>query len=179
MSEPKSQLPRRVKGRLLDLLFTANLFVAELVMVAMMGLIIVEVFLRSTFRISLQFADEVSAYMLVAVTFLGFSAAMRGGTMFRVEFLFRLIPARARLVVELLFNTASFAFTLVLTYYLVMLTISSYQRDVLSQSLLRTPQFVPQMIMPIGMALLAIALLVLIVGNLAELIYGRREEAGE
>lgn len=82
-------------------------------------------------------------------------------------------------MVELLFNTASFAFTLVLTYYLVMLTISSYQRDVLSQSLLRTPQFVPQMIMPIGMALLAVALLVLIVGNLAELIYGRREGAGE
>lgn len=164
---------------MLDLLFSANLVVAELMMVAMMGLILVEIVLRSTFRTSLQFTDEVSAYLLVAVTFLGFSASMRGGTMFRVEFIHRLMPRRGRLVVELLFNVASLAFTLVLTYHLVMLTISSYERDVLSQTLLRTPQFIPQMVMPIGMALLALALLVLVVENVTELVHGWREEDEE
>lgn len=179
MSDTETQSPRRVKGRFLDLLFTANLFVAELVMVAMMGLIIIEVALRSTLGISLQFADEVSAYMLVAVTFLGLSASVRGGTMFRVEFLYRLIPGRARLVVELVLKLTSLGFTLIMTYHLFGLTVSSYQRDVLSQTLLRTPQFLPQMIMPIGMMFLVIALLVLIAGNLAELVHGRRERSEE
>lgn len=161
------------------MLFTANLAVAEMVMVAMMGLIVVEVFLRSTLKISLQFADEVSAYMLVAVTFLGLSTSVRGGTMFRVEFLYRLVPRRARLVIGLIFELLSLGFTVILTYHLYRLAVSSYERDVLSQSLLKTPQFLPQMIMPIGMVLLVIALLVLIAGNLTELIYGPRERPEE
>lgn len=117
--------------------------------------------------------------MLVAVTFLGLSTSVRGGTMFRVEFLYRVLPGRARLVVGLIFELLSLGFTAILTYHLFGLTVSSYERDVLSESLLRTPQFLPQMIMPIGMVLLVIALLALITGNLAELIYGRRERSEE
>lgn len=179
MSDRQAQLPRRQKGRLLHLLFSANLIIAELVMVAMAGLILVEIVLRGIFRTSLQFTDEVSAYLLVAVTFLGLSASIRGGTMFRVEFIHRLMPRHGQLATELLFNTASLAFTVLLTYHLVMLAISSYERDVLSETLLRTPQFIPQMIMPIGMALLALALLVLVIGNVAELFRGRREGGKE
>ncbi len=172
MSDLLGGTDRRDNTRFLDRVFIANLFVAELAMVFMVGLICLEIFLRSVFGHSLQFADEVAAYLLVVITFLGFSASVRGGAMYRVEFMRRLVPPRGLLFLEVVLKLLSLGFALILTYHLSALVLSSFERDVLSQTLLRTPQYIPQLVMPIGMGLLVISIILLIVEDIDALIRG-------
>ena len=136
------------------------MWLSELVMLAMVALITTEIVSRTFFDFSLEISDEVSGYLLVAITFLGVSASMRSGVMFRVEFVINLLPPIGKTTAMLVLYLLSLGFAAVLDYQLIRLVISSYERAVVANTLLATPQYLPQLIMPIGMTLLVIELVI-------------------
>jgi len=136
------------------------MWLSELVMLAMVALITTEIVSRTFFDFSLEISDEVSGYLLVAITFLGVSASMRSDVMFRVEFIINLLPPIGKTTAMLVLYLLSLNFAAVLDYQLIRLVISSYERAVVANTLLATPQYLPQLIMPIGMTLLVIELVI-------------------
>jgi len=133
----------------------------------------VEVVCRSFLNLSLHFADEVAGYLLVAILFLGVTISFRSGTLLRVEFLLQRLPRRWRLRLEMLFLLIAFLFVLVLDYALIKYVLSTHARGMQAPTLLATPLYIPQAVMPIGVTLLAIALLGSAVEKLCAALDGR------
>lgn len=153
--------------------------ICQVIVAAMMLLITLEVISRSVFHYSFQVTDELASYLLVGLTFLGVNVALRENALFRVEFLFDRLPAPLRPVFQLAFDVLSLLVAAILEYQLVQLVLSSMSRDNRSMSILSTPLYIPQLIMPIGMAVMILMLLASIVRDVIDFsdqIVSRRDE---
>jgi TRAP-type C4-dicarboxylate transport system permease small subunit len=142
-------------GRLIGI----NLFLCEIVLVGMMVLITLEVIFRDFFNFSFQFTDEVSGYLLVAITFLSISVSLRDGALFRVEFLYHRLVPRSRHLAQFLFDLLSLAFGVILDYQLFRHVMSTWERNMVAPTLLATPLYIPQIVMPVGVSLMILVLL--------------------
>lgn len=128
--------------------------VCVVLVAAMMLLTVVEIVSRSLFNFSFQVTDELSGYLLVGLTFLAVAAALDENALFRVEFFFDRLPSRLAPVFRLVFDGLSLAVALILEYELASLVVTSFVRDNRSLSLLSVPLYIPQFVMPVGMAAL-------------------------
>jgi len=142
----------------IDQILQGNELGCEIVLVAMMVLITVEVVSRTLFNFSTQLADEVSGYLLVAVTFLGIGISLREGALFRVDMLYARFSARLKERIELFFNLLSLAFILLAEYQILRFLVSSIERGVTAPTLLGTPLYLPQLVMPIGLGIVILVL---------------------
>ncbi len=157
-AEKKGAGPPARQG-LLGRLIGADRAACEVALLAMMVVITVEVVLRSAFRYSLEFTDEVSGYLLVAVTFLSIGISLHEGALFRVDFLYNRFPSGFRLAVDFLYSAFSTVFVIVVDYQIFRLLVSSIRRGMTAPTLLGTPLYLPQLIMPIGMTFVVLLLL--------------------
>lgn len=132
---------------------------AELLMLAMMVMITVEITCRSLAGFSLLLVDEVAGYVLVAILFLGVTASFRSGSLLRVEFIINRLPPGARLWLDGTFDLIGFVFVAILDYAMIRFVLSTFERDMHAPTLLGTPLYIPQLVMPVGTTLLAAALL--------------------
>ncbi len=114
-----------------------------------------EIILRYVFNNAPMIADEITAYMLVAVVSVGLAYRWREGGHVRVEALVSRLPAKAQYWLRL--------FTLSVTlFFTVMVTIGSFtvvgrtmQYNLKSNSWLRIPIIWPQLFIPLGFILLS------------------------
>ena len=132
----------------------------ELLVVAMMLVIALDVFSRTVFDYSWQMSEEIAGYLLVALVFSSLPLGVREGTLLRVDFLFARGSERTQRRLDLLFSALGLVFAAIWTWQLVRLVWSSYTRETASNGVLAVPLWVPQFVMPVGVALLTLALLV-------------------
>ncbi len=137
----------------------------ELLIVAMVLVISAEVVSRGVFNFSLQITHELAGYRLVAVTFLGIGISLHDRALFRVEFLFSRLPAHGQHALQLVFDLLALGFGVVLDHQLIRLVMSSYTREVREATILATPLYIPQIVMPVGVSLMIIVLLAHIWGD--------------
>jgi TRAP-type C4-dicarboxylate transport system permease small subunit len=157
--------PRSEPGKLVRL----PLWICRFVLVGMVILTVAEVSSRSLLHVSLQVTDEIGGYLVVALTFLSLSAAYQSGAFHSMEILLgRLSPARRELLV-LVFNAASLACCVLVTWQLARFTWRTFSSGEASNTLLSTPLWLPQAIMPIGMLALCVALIQSLVAGIRAL----------
>lgn len=125
------------------------------VLAALVLLICTEATLRGLFNYSLGFTEELSGYFVVALTFFGGALALRWGALFRVGFLFDLLPARVQAVLARAFIAVALAACVVLAWRTFDLVQSSFSRGNFAPTVLRTPLWIPELLLPIGFALIA------------------------
>jgi TRAP-type C4-dicarboxylate transport system permease small subunit len=82
---------------------------------AMTTLIIVQVFLRYIFLYSLSWSEEVARYLMIWVSFLGASLAVKYGYHIGIEFVVNRIPERSRTWVALIAKASMFVFLIYFT----------------------------------------------------------------
>jgi TRAP-type C4-dicarboxylate transport system permease small subunit len=133
-------------------------FLCALALVAMIGLIGAEAVARNLFNFSLQLADEVGGYLLVAVSFLSLAVAQAHGAYHRVELVQARLSRRARLASGILFDLAALAASGILTWQLARLCLNSWRAEDVAPTPLLTPLWLPQLVMPIGTALVCVTL---------------------
>lgn len=126
--------------------------VCALALVAMAVGITVEIVSRNFFHYSFRSVEELSGYLIVAITFLGLAVAVYEQALFRVEFLLERFPARWRKGLDLLFLIAFAVFLGVIDYQSVELVIGSFRSGYVSSTLLATPLFIPQALIPLGVS---------------------------
>lgn len=145
--------------RAVDRLIGLGRIGAEASLAAMMLLITLEVICRSFLGFSLTIVDETCGYLVVALLFLGVGYSLREQALLRVEFIINVLPRRVRPVVELFYDLAALGISLVLLYQLARLAVSSWERGMVAPTLMETPIYIPQVVMPLGAALLVLGLL--------------------
>lgn len=129
--------------------------VADMALVLMGAIIVVEVLLRQLFGRSMMVADELSAYLLLVTTFLGFGVAFQDGRLFRLEAVLGRLRGRCRYLLELMLGLVAFACAATIAAYLLQYALDSARRGLVSDSALQMPLWVPQAAMFGGVLLLA------------------------
>ncbi len=127
---------------------------------AMMILVTAAVFARRMFGYPLVFSDEYSAYMLVAISFMGLAYVSRQKSQIRIEVVTSKLRPKVKKWLRLVTLAIGIAFFIILTkasYDLVMYSISHGAR---SGSWLRTPLVGPQLFMFIGGILICLQIIV-------------------
>jgi len=125
--------------------------VAVVALVIMMVLITVEVFMRKFFGTSTKIAHDFSAFLLVAVLFLGAAETLRVGKHLRVTVLYdrwnpkiRPVFYKAALIIAIIFVSS-------LLWAATGLVVTSCGRGAMTEGLVRIPEFIPQLLIPIGL----------------------------
>ncbi len=129
-----------------------------LALIGMIALIGAEAFARNLFNISLQITDEIGGYLFVAVSFLSLSVAEAHGAFHRVELVQARLSPRVRLISQIGFDLMALAASVILTWQLGRLVLNSWRSEDVAPTPLLTLLWLPQLSMPIGMAILCAAL---------------------
>ncbi|MFS4436608.1 TRAP transporter small permease [Paracoccaceae bacterium GXU_MW_L88] len=146
-------------GPLFDLLAKITKIATGIVLVALVILVSGEAFLRSTANISLGFAEELTGYFVVMLTFFGAALALRAGALFQVNFLFNALSPPVRTWLRRLFALAALLMCVVFVWKTADVMLSSLDRGKFAPTVLRTPLWIPQFLMPTGFAFIAIFLI--------------------
>lgn len=145
-------------GAIFDLIALVVKFTTGAVLVALVLLVCGEAFLRGAANISLGFAEEVTGYFVVMLTFFGAALALRSCALFRVSFLSDKLSHRSRSRLYAVFAAVAVFICIVLVLTTADVTMSSFDRGRFSPTVLRTPLWIPQMLMPIGFSAIAVFL---------------------
>ncbi|WP_240672194.1 TRAP transporter small permease [Tropicibacter alexandrii] len=125
------------------------------VLVGLVSLVCLEALLRGGFNYSLGFAEELTGYGVVFMTFFGAALALRGHAMFQVHFLLDRWPEGTRRWLVRVFVLIALVICVILAWKTKDLTLSSFSRGKFAPTVLRTPLWIPQLILPLGFSVLA------------------------
>lgn len=146
-------------------------YAACLVLLAIIGLTMVEVVSRYVLKNPLILSDELGGYAMVAVSFLGLAYCAQEKGHIRITFIVeRLRPALTGYI-RLFALVLGLAFVGVAAWVSWKFLGDSWTRNMRSNSLLSTPLKWPQMALPVGFTLFALVLL----GQLARAVQRLRE----
>jgi len=159
-------------GPVFDLLARLTQVATAAVLVALVVLVVGEAALRGTINYSLGFAEEVTGYFVVMLTFFGAALALRSGSLFQVKILFSGFPQGARKWLWRIFAALALVVCAVLVWKTYGVLISSFERGKFAPTVLRTPLWIPQMLMPLGFAVIGAFLV-------EKLILSSRNHGGE
>lgn len=157
MSAPDNKGPASA-GPAFDHLARATQAATGLILILLVVLVVGEAFLRGAFNYSLGFAEELTGYCVVMLTFFGAALALRRGALFQVHFLYDKIPDRSRALLTRLFVIVALGVTLVLMWKTGDLVMSSLERGKFAPTVLQTPLWIPQLLMPSGFLVIGIFL---------------------
>jgi TRAP-type C4-dicarboxylate transport system permease small subunit len=144
--------------KLLHLAVNAAGLVACLLLVAMVVVMFAAIFLRQ-FGVLLSGHEEIATFAMVGMAFLGLPYAYQAGAHVRVETLLTRLPEAARARFNVWCVAVAFVICAAFAYFAFGLAQDSYVFGDVSEGLLAIPRWIPQLPVPIGLALLALTLL--------------------
>lgn len=124
----------------------------------MLLLITAEVISRKLFNYSTLVADELSAYLLVLITYLGLAFTLERGEHIQLKIVCDRLSPRLQRQLQLGWYLIGLAYAGFLSYRSLQLVLSSYRYGSTSVSILFTPLYLPQTLMLIGLSILVLQL---------------------
>ncbi len=146
-------------GMRLGLLERICQVVCAVAIVALAAIVLTEIVTRNLLNFSFQISDEIGGYIVVGLTFLALPVCQARQAYHHVMFIQARLPRRARDVLNLGFDVLSLAFCAVLIWQLAWQTVQTWQAGDIAPTLLATPLWMPQAVMPLGCTVLALVLL--------------------
>jgi TRAP-type C4-dicarboxylate transport system permease small subunit len=133
------------------------------------SLVLADVIMRRALNAPIIFADEVSGYLLVFITFLGLGYTFKEEGHIQVKIIVQLIPPRSRTSLRLIWYLIGTIYTIILLIMTAQLTWESYCLKAFSHTSL-LPLFPFQFVMPIGCFLLLPQLLIELIDSFLNII---------
>lgn len=143
--------------RALDALYLTAGVLAALCLVAILGLIVVQMLARWTGEV-FPGAPEYASYAMAAASFLAFANALNRGSHIRVSILLNAVPNGVRRILEIWCFGIGAAVMWYFVWYARKFVYWSWKFNDISQGQDKTALWIPQSLMLIGAAILAIAL---------------------
>lgn len=125
---------------------------------ALIGVVIIAQIIARLIGQQVPAADDFAAWAMAASAFLALPYAMRHGDHIRVTLILQRLPAGLQRGTETLATALGFALAAWAAWHAAVFVHDSWQYDEVAQGLLRVPLWVPQLCMPVGLALLALML---------------------
>jgi C4-dicarboxylate transporter DctQ subunit len=148
----------------------AAAYVSGFLVLAMTVFMTFDVLMRYGLGRATAVADDLTAYMLVGITFLGAGSTEIAKLHINVESFSSLLGQRPQKVFRLVTLLLSLAYVVFLTWQVFAYVATSWRLQYLSAGLVRFPLWMPQALIPAGLCMLALALLVNIVEAVLDLL---------
>src|SRR6478736_2075318 len=139
---------------ILDWLIKACAILAAASIALMTFFISLEVILRSFFLTTMEFTDEYSGYMVLAVCALGVAYCREKNSLLTVDFIVVKLPENVRMRLEFVYNIVALIFSIGMTYFITKFWLTTIERKLTAGTMQHTPLWIPQMLLPFGFALL-------------------------
>ena len=133
---------------------------------AMVVIVAVEVVTRNLLGFSFQISDELGGYIIVLISFLSLCVCQVTQSYHHVEFLQARLGPRGRAVSRVVFDLVCLVLCVMLTWQLGRLAWNSWQSEDVAPTTLMTPLWMPQAIMPLGLAALTVSVARTLLANL-------------
>ncbi|MFP4049547.1 MAG: TRAP transporter small permease subunit [Desulfovermiculus sp.] len=147
-------------GRAVSRLSSAGAVLSSAAFVLMVGLIVLEVILRSFFGKSTLIASEYSGYLLAAMIYLGLGFSFREGAHIRITFLQNKLPPLAYHWLEIACHLAAGIICILSTKFLFHTVLTSYERGMQAYTVAETPLYIPQAVILFGLLVFTLQVLV-------------------
>ena len=170
MTQDCSALPAPACG----IIERASDLLATLSLVAMLVVIGAELLMRNLLHYSWEGTDEMSSYLVVAVTFFSLATCQANRGYHELEIVKGRLSSRARALLDATLRLICLLCALALLWYFSRLVIKSWNSGETSATALRIPLWIPQLVMPLGMLAFCVSLAKSIAPELAAL---RRRDA--
>jgi TRAP-type transport system small permease protein len=141
------------------LLEKSCMWICEIAIVAMGAIVILELITRNLFNFSFEMSDELGGYIIVGITFMSLPVCQVYRSYHHVQFVQARLSPRMQAASHLLFDLLSLLFCVVLIWQLTRFVMTTHRSEDVAPTLLATPLWIPQAIMPIGMLATTVSLL--------------------
>ncbi|MGB9699033.1 MAG: TRAP transporter small permease subunit [Thermodesulfobacteriota bacterium] len=145
---------------IIEKLASGSGFISGLFVPVMMILIVVEVFMRYVLHSPPMIADEFSAYMLVALSYLGFAYTWRQGGHVRIEILVNRLAPRTSQKIRLLGLILVLIFMVEMDRVAYKMVVYALKMNLRSSTWLMFPLFWPQLTVFLGFVFLTLLIAV-------------------
>jgi TRAP-type C4-dicarboxylate transport system permease small subunit len=137
-------------------------YLAGFFLVALVLIILTEIFLRSFFDISTMIADEYSGYLYLALIFFGLAFTFNEDAHIRINIITSKLSIKANKKIDIFAGIITLIVLIFTLYRTILLAYDSYELEMLSEAVSETPIYLTQLAMPIGITLFILALVVFI-----------------
>ena len=141
-----------------ELFVQANKVLIALMMMAMFAFVFTNVVTRYGFGFSIGWAEEVSRFLMIWVTFLGAGLALREGRHVAIDVLQDLLSERARRALRMALGVMILLFLALLVFYGIKFVIFGWNKETMVTQI---PRGIPYLAVPLGAGFFAIHLLVI------------------
>lgn len=142
----------------LDGLYIAAGWLAGLFLIAIF-LLMMAMSLGREFGINLKSGDDITAWWMAAMAFLGLAHTFKSGEMIRVGLLIERLAGRTRWLFEMFSLIVAAVFTGYFAWHVVQMTLTSWRINDMSTGVLVVPLWIPQCGFTAGLIVLWIAIL--------------------
>lgn len=132
---------------------------SSVAMILIVLLILLEVFLRSLFNTSTMVTDEYSAYLYVVLVFFGLGYTLATEGHIRVKVVLSRLSERTRLFLDAVVTATAIALTGFALVFSISLVREAYSLRMVSETPSQTPMWIPQLAIPVGLAVFMAQLL--------------------
>src|SRR5580704_17952482 len=141
------------------------MLICEIGIVAIAVVVLIEIVTRNLFGFSFEASEELGGYIVVGISFLSLPVCQVYRSYHHVQFVQARLSPRLRAVSHILFDLLSFGFCILLVWQLTRFTLQTYHAEDVAPTLLATPLWIPQALMPIGAIAASASLLRSLIGN--------------
>jgi TRAP-type C4-dicarboxylate transport system permease small subunit len=132
---------------------------------AMMLLVVVDVFLRAVANRSTLIAEEMGGYLLVLIAYLGMAETLRQGRHIHVDIITKELPVKVRAWLDVGLSLIALVALIVVIWRAVIMVYGSYAGNVIIPGIFLTPVYLPQILVVVGLAALALQYILALCGK--------------
>jgi TRAP-type C4-dicarboxylate transport system permease small subunit len=132
---------------------------SSLFIIALILLILTEIFLRSFLDKSTMLADEYSGYFYLASVFLGLGYTFSQKAHIRINIITAKLSAKKQNLLDIYAGSVTLAVISFIFYRVILMTIDAYDFEILSEGVSETPIYLTQIPMIVGSFIFVVALL--------------------
>jgi len=141
---------------------------SSLLVIALVGLIMVEIIGRSFFDYSTMLADEYSGYFYLALVFLGLAYTFDEEGHIRISIVTGRLRGSIKRWVDVFAGLMALSILLFALYYSWEFMVESHEMEMLSEGVSETPLYLTQIPLVIGLALFAFAMFVFVLRKVTD-----------
>ncbi|NVJ53983.1 MAG: TRAP transporter small permease [Campylobacteraceae bacterium] len=146
----------------IDKLTKMGAYLSAFILVALVSLILIEIFIRAFFDMSTMIADEYSGYFYLASIFFGLAYTFSSDSHIRINIITSRLSKKTNNKIDILAAIITLGVLAFALYRTILFTYDSYELEMLSENVSETPLYLTQLAMPIGITMFMLAVVLFI-----------------
>ncbi|WP_235727715.1 TRAP transporter small permease subunit [Maridesulfovibrio frigidus] len=140
--------------RIIEGLSVGGAFLSALGMIFIVGLVVVEIFLRAVLNTSTLVSSEYGGYTLVLIIFLGLGYTMKEDGLIRINLVTIHFSDAGKRVADIISGILASVITSFGLFYATQMVYETWELEMTADTIAETPLWIPQLSIPIGLFLL-------------------------